>query len=239
MSFIITLNVREGIVMASDSRLTLDRTIPGPPATVQLSVAQSDSNYKTFLVPSGVGISTFGAAMLNGEPLSGSIESFINDVAIPKKLSVEAAAQELLVYYSAMPSPPATFFHVAGYTTTKPPEPQVWIVAIADKKVERSNPSGVPGAWWGGQTDILARLIQNVAQLDGNGQIVEVLPYHQIPWEFLTLQDAVDFATFAVRSTIDATRFQPRPKTVGGPIDVLVIKPTGPVWIQRKELHVL
>ena len=40
-----------------------------------------------------------------------------------------------------------------------------------------------------------------------------------------------------MRSTIDAIRFQPRPKTVGGPIDVIVIKPNRSFWVQRKELH--
>ena len=81
-------------------------------------------------------------------------------------------------------------------------------------------------------------LIQPVGLLDQQGKLSSALPHQPIPWGFFTLQDAVDFAIFAVRSTIDALRFQPRAKTVGGPIDVLVIKPTGASWIQRKELRV-
>jgi len=53
----------------------------------------------------------------------------------------------------------------------------------------------------------------------------------------MPLQDAVDFSIFAIRTTIDAIRFQARPKNVGGPIDVLVITPDGAEWIQRKELR--
>jgi len=32
-------------------------------------------------------------------------------------------------------------------------------------------------------------------------------------------------------------RFQTREKTVGGPVDVLVIKPDRAFWVARKELH--
>jgi hypothetical protein len=51
------------------------------------------------------------------------------------------------------------------------------------------------------------------------------------------VQDAIDFAIYAVRATIDTMRFEARPKNVGGPIDVLLITPQGSRWIQRKELH--
>jgi hypothetical protein len=33
-------------------------------------------------------------------------------------------------------------------------------------------------------------------------------------------------------------RFQPRPRTVGGPVDVLAITPEGARWVHRKELGV-
>jgi hypothetical protein len=51
------------------------------------------------------------------------------------------------------------------------------------------------------------------------------------------LQDAIDFAIYAVKTTRDTMRFQTRFKTVGGPVDVLVIKPEKAFLVQRKELH--
>jgi len=84
----------------------------------------------------------------------------------------------------------------------------------------------------------LARLILPVAQIDQKGAVTNTFPHFGIPFKFFTLQDAIDFAVFAVRSTIEAIRLQPRPKTVGGPIDVLVIKPENAFWVQRKELSV-
>ena len=53
----------------------------------------------------------------------------------------------------------------------------------------------------------------------------------------MNVQDAIDFAIYAVRTTIDTMRFEARPKNVGGPIDVLLITAQGSRWIQRKELH--
>ena len=53
----------------------------------------------------------------------------------------------------------------------------------------------------------------------------------------MTLQDAIDFSIYAIRTTIDTMRFQARPKNVGGPIDVLVITPDETRWIQKKELR--
>jgi hypothetical protein len=53
------------------------------------------------------------------------------------------------------------------------------------------------------------------------------------------LQDAIDFGVYAVKTTIDTMRFQQKEKTVGGPIDVLVIQPYNePFFVQKKELCV-
>lgn len=60
---------------------------------------------------------------------------------------------------------------------------------------------------------------------------------YNIPFNFFTLQDSIDFAKYALQTTIDTMKFENRIKTVGGPIDILVIKPNGGFWINRKELH--
>lgn len=238
MSFIITMYVREGIVMASDSRLTLNtEQKKDDKQVVQVAVGQSDSNYKTFLTPGNVGISTYGTAEIKGAPIAGYIDSFIIEQQMGD-LDIDILPERLLAYFCQFQPPPATQFHVAGYKETNGQKhQQVWHVDVGKNKVEQLNPPGKPGASWGGEADILARLIQPVGIIDPQGHVSQNLPYVPIPWQFFTLQDAIDFCIFAVRSTIDAIRFQPRPKTVGGPIDVLVIKPDKAFWVQRKELH--
>jgi hypothetical protein len=41
-----------------------------------------------------------------------------------------------------------------------------------------------------------------------------------------------------MEATINTMRFQTRAKTVGGPIDVLVIYPNKTEWVKQKKLHV-
>jgi hypothetical protein len=238
MSFIITLYVREGIVMASDSRLTLNTMQrQEDQQIVQVAVGQSDSNYKTFLAPNNIGISTYGAADIQGVPIAGYIESFISE-QLSEEDEVDSVPQKLLDYFKKFPGPPNTQFHVAGYKTeNNQREQQLWHVVVSRGTIERKNPPGQQGATWGGEADILARLVQPVGLLDDKGKLKEPLPYFQIPWHFFTLQDAIDYAVYAVKVTIDTIRFQPRPKAVGGPIDVLVIKPSEAFWVRRKELR--
>lgn len=245
MSFVITMFVREGIVMASDSRLTLTKTDKqDDKQLVNLAVAVSDSNYKTFLAPNNVGISTFGAAAIDGVPIAGYIESFVDEQLSDGRTEVDAVPGKLLEYFREFDPAPDVSFFVAGYKSeAKQKQQHVWLVRVAQDESKRVNQAtdsrghGPQGAQWGGDSDVLTRLIMPLAEIDQQGKIKRVLPTFQIPWQFFTLQDAIDFCVFAVRSTIDAIRFQPRPKSVGGPIDVLVIKPDDAFWVQRKELH--
>ena len=109
MSFIITLYVREGIVIASDSRLTLSTTRQeGDKQVVQLAVGQSDSNYKIFLAPKNIGIATFGAADIQGVPIAGYIESFINEHLTRGNYEVDQVPQEILSYFRNFSPPPDT-----------------------------------------------------------------------------------------------------------------------------------
>ena len=243
MSFIITLYVREGIVMASDSRLTLNTTEEEEEGKkiVRLAISQTDTNYKTFLATtangSRVGISTFGQADVDEVPIAGFIESFIDDRLSNTAIDVDAVPQLLLDYFKDLPDPPATGFHIAGYKKTEEkPEQHVWEIRVDENKSVRLNKTDIQGAAWAGEADIIARLVCDVAQISDSGEYIK-LPYHQIQWGYFTLQDAIDFAIYAVRATIDSIRFQPRPSSVGGPIDVLVLKPGEATWIQRKELH--
>ena len=53
---------------------------------------------------------------------------------------------------------------------------------------------------------------------------------------YFTLQDAVDFARYAVETTINTMRFKNVVETVGGNVDILVITPDETKWLQKTEL---
>jgi hypothetical protein len=252
MTFIITVNCNEGIVMAADSRLTIDRSYQQDDKTqIQTDIMVSDAHYKIFLAPNDVGISVCGAASVMGVPLAGYVERFIDeqvtqvlsspveDDGVAEGLEVDGIATQLLKYFRNFESPPDCMFHVAGYKTVEGKRvAQIWRVRIADNTAENTNENDSPGAIWGGETDIIYRLIQSVYYKKSDTEYAE-MPPADIAFQYFTLQDAIDFAVYAVRSTVDTIRFLAlRPKTVGGPIDVLVIKPREAKWVQRKELGV-
>ena len=240
MSLIITVYVREGIVMAADSRLTLNfpRTTPGGQPNI-LSITSSDSAKKLFLSPNDIGIATCGPADIGGVPIAGFIESFIVEKIKGQTLGVEQVAIELKTYFGALNVRPGTVFHVAGYARDKEIlEQRLFLVDPATSTLNQLNPVNQQGANWGGEIDVLQRLLNEVALIQRDGSNPVPLPSFGVPFEFFTLQDAIDFAFYGIRSTIDTLRFQAREKTVGGPIDVLVIRPDSSHWIEEKKLTV-
>lgn len=140
----------------------------------------------------------------------------------------------LLMYFSRFSPLPATIFVVAGYTQPNLKQ-QILRVFIKENRIEHVDCS-LPGASWDGETDVFSKIVNPVAVKTNDGSYVD-LPSFGTGFNFFTLQDAINYAEYAVDVTIKTMFFQDRVKTVGGPIDILAIKPTGGFWIQRKELH--
>lgn len=232
MSFIISVYTHEGIVMAADSRLTLNAKVSQGETDKEISFEFSNSTSKLFCTKKAVGISTCGDAGIGSTPIAGYIEQF---VVKNQEENVDSLASKLLAHFRGLNPNLNTTFHVAGYTAKG--EQKLYFVSTADNASKQVNPAGFQGAQWSGEGDILNRIINAGWLSDEKGNPGQKLPVYPIPWEFFSLQDAIDFAVFGMSATIGAIRFQNRIKTVGGPIDVLVIKPAGASWIQRKKLY--
>ena len=235
MSFVVTVYVPEAIVMASDSRQTV--TIKN-----QVETVSSDFAYKTFLLPSQqVGLSTFGQAALGGLSVQSQVERFAEEV-VDEGHSVEVVAQELIRYLHERYPNADTGFYVAGFKREgRTSIPHVYYCHVARAEVSRKNVNArtselTYGASWGGQADVITRLLK-AKQVVGAERQLQEISAARVNWHLLNVQDAIDFAIYAVRTTIDTMRFEARPKNVGGPIDVLLLTPAGARWIQRKELH--
>ena len=104
-------------------------------------------------------------------------------------------------------------------------------IFTSSDKIESIN-TDIQGAIWDGKIDVLSRVLTTMYTKSGNA-----LTDYQIPFNHFTIQDAIDFAKYAIQTTIDTMKFQQRGKTVGGPVDILIIKPDNAFWIARKELH--
>ena len=235
MSFIISVYTNEGIIMASDSRTTYTSTVNNTDGTVEklVGVQTTDTTYKTFLCQDRIGISTCGAADINGVPITGYIEDFSTKETNAES-TVDTVAKGLLEYFSKYDPLPATIFIVAGYTQPDL-DRQIMRVIVNMNKIDPIDCSS-PGAIWDGETDVFYKVVNPVAKKMGDGTY-EDLPHFGTAFNYFTLQDAIDYAEYAVDVTIKTMFFQIRNKTVGGPIDILAIKPSGGFWIQRKELH--
>ena len=232
MSLIVTVYTHEGIVMAADSRLTLNAKVSQDGKPREISFDFSNATQKIFCTTGNVGVSTCGAADIQHKPIAGYIEAF---AAENGNANVDDLAQQLLTHFRALKADLNTVFHVSGYTKDR--QQRIYVVAVAQNKVMQVNLEGAQGAKWDGETDVLTRIINASWVSDDQGKPSQQLPLYPIPWEFFSLQDAVDFAVFAMSMTIGAIRFQNRIKTVGGPIDILVVKPQEAFWVQRKKLH--
>lgn len=228
--------------MASDSRVTLNTQtqVQGQPTIMNVAVGMSDNNFKTFLAHGRIGISIHGQADQNGIPISGNIETFIREQEAQNLTTVQAFANDLKDFFRQYNPIPQTHFFVAGYDINgNDVNQRLYGIDVSGNTVTAADTTS-QGCQWGGESDVLVRLLQPTffEQQQGNTTTYQPLPHYGLPFQWFTIQDAIDFAVYAIRTTIDTIKFQPRAKTVGGPIDVLVIKPTGAKWISLKELKV-
>lgn len=236
MSFLVAVHVNEGIVLASDRRTTYSNTTTIDGKIVQrIGVHITNSTDKTFVCPNNAGISTCGDSSLMGKPITGFIQEMIRE-KISKDCKVENMPQIIIDYFSKIPKTPDTHFFVAGYDTTALGKQQLlYRIKLKSKEIEKINTSA-QGASWDGETFTLARLIQNVAIKTDDGKYLD-LPFEEILWPYFTLQDAIDFARYAVETTIQTMRFKNVIETVGGKVDILVITPDKTTWLQKELLY--
>jgi len=240
MSLVITVFVPEGIVLAADSRLSLTyETKEGTPQqNYKHTITASDSNDKVFLVKDKFGISTCGTADIKGIPIAGFINQFIEN-KITDSTEVDQIPQLLLDFFGQPYNFPNIYFYVSGFKIEQGVStPHTYHIDIPKKtSIKINTPQNQFGANWGGETEIMSRLLSPI-KLNQNNQWIDLNPA-PIPFNFFTLQDAVDFSIYAIRTTIESFRFQQRPKTVGGAIDILVLKAgEKPFWVAKKQYKI-
>lgn len=232
MSLIICVHVEEGIVLASDSRASFNKQNGNMSL---IGVHSTNTANKTFLCSNNVGISACGDASIQGKPISGFIEAFIRE-KIKVDTDIEDMPNIIIEYFKNLEPNLKTLFIVAGYKKENEKHIQkIYRIDTLNSKIETMK-TDTQGALWNGETLTLTKLITPVyiKKKDEDGYVP--LPISDIAWNLYTLQDAIDFAKYGIKTTMDTMRFQTVPETVGGPIDILVIKPEAAEWLSKKEL---
>ena len=149
---------------------------------------------------------------------------------------VSSIPQIIIDFFNELPLVPDTHFIVAGYDKTESGKQQLlYKVRVKEKSIDQINTDS-QGAFWDGETYTLTQLIQNVAIKTTDNNYLD-LPFEDILWGYFTLQDAIDFARYAVETTIQTMRFKNVVETVGGSVDILVITPDETKWLQKELLR--
>ena len=213
-----TVYVPEGIVMAADSRMTGNIALKTADGKTQQQgmFSISDNAQKVFLLSKvKVGISSCGAAILEGKTISDYLRIFeIEEVT--KMDTVTDVAKKLQAY--AYKHFPHVNFFVCGYDED---EPFVYDVGRELKRINMDNGNIRYASSWSGEQLAITKLL--------NSQ-----PPTPINHNLMPLKDAVDFAEFLIDVTIKLQRFEMKPMTCGGEIDVLVLTKDDAFWQKHK-----
>lgn len=227
MSLIIGVYIPTGIILSGDSRTTgtIPSQIPNPQnaaqnLTVHTNIVVSDSTSKIFKMYDRFGVATFGNSHINNLPIAHFIEQF--ETQNPAPATTNDLSNALLTHFRTVTPIPATGFLVAGYDNN---DQYIYDVDVTNNTTSRHNftTQQIFGVAWGGDSDIVGRLLNNPASMP--------------IFEFMNLQDAIDFSRHLIRTSIDQMRFEPRFPTVGGSIDTLVITNGYTDFIDVKKLR--
>ncbi len=258
MTIVVAAAAPDGIVLASDSRTTY---VHGRRHRIA-----SDHAAKVFAPYSGVGVATFGIALIQGQTISGLMEEYVAQRSDRAGTAVEDVAEDLSIFFqhaleravaggSPDPPPGALGFLVAGYDA-----------AGAGRIVEvlLPSPAGVSplikhdvstredGVVFRGRTRYMRRMLEGYdtdalaaqAKLPAKAKY-ELQRLGYIIGDLVTTQDALDLATFIVRMTIDMERVtdgtyaQPGDIPVcGGAMQALLVSRSRSEWIAREPLRV-
>lgn len=265
MSLGVVIKGTQGVVLAADSRVTLEARRPnlGHPIPVNFDNA---SKLLTFSKPHNyVAAVTYGAAVIGLRTAHSFVPAFEQSVLTKcsERQGVKKYAEQLSEFFmdrwrESVPPDyhgPNMTFIVGGYDP-KAAYGKVFLFEIPGKPEPEPRNAGENefGMTWGGQLEVASRIIhgfdptlpqvvkkvlglhdQEVNQL--TDQLHKALAF-PIPYEVLPLQDCIDLTIFLIRSTMGAQNLAVGVRGVGGPIEVAVITQTeGLEFIQRKKLH--
>ncbi len=262
MTICVVVKVAEGLVLAADSAATLQGIIAGKPAGVlQLfEFANKIARIKDY----PIGVMSWGLGSISDRSIQSLIMEWEYNYKNKKnnaQYTVQKVGQDLLTFlkkrynkaYPPKGDRPLLGLFVGGYSARQFFADEYTYEFPASKRLERQRPDtsgGRPdfGTNWFGLTDALERLIKGydptaLNELVNRGADQAIVQkwvddsVSELPLVFdgMPIQDAVDFANYAVQLTIGRFRFGPGPPLCGGDIDIAVITPDAFEWAERKR----
>ena len=258
MTLIVSVRSADGIVIAGDSLSSLNRQIninqPGKvtcpqcqhehtvTANFQGNVRESTFSHTEKVLPflKKFGIGIFGSGLIGGNSVNFLIRAFEHWIKENGRTinSVTQLAEEiglnlhrhLIKQLEIEKQPLGRFpdnhiflgFQVAGYDELEPKT--IEVLLGKDVKFQSFDRLGCSVS---GSKEVV-EAIWNL-----NETIADTKPIYQI----FSLQESIDYVDFLISSTISFQRFSPRTPTVGGEIDIALLRPFEKFqWIRQKPL---
>lgn len=263
MSLGIVIKAPEGIVLAAESRVTLT-TNQGNGAPQLMVNYDNATKLFSFNNPNkAIGVVTYGQAAI-GQRTAHSFAPEFESTLPADRLLVQDFAQRLSDFFMqqwnlVMPAnytgPDMTFI-IAGFNDNEP-YGRVFLINLPRQPapVEQQPNQGEFGISWGGQREIVDRLIQGFDQrvIQIVTQVLNLNPQQQnqihqalrtnlqlpLPLNAMALQDCVNLALLFLRTTIEAQSLTVGVRGCGGPIDVAIIKRGEDIkFVQKKDIIV-
>jgi hypothetical protein len=263
MSLGVIIKCPEGLVLAAESRVTVNAKTPNG------TIHNNFDNAKKLLAFSGchrfIGAITYGLGSINLRTAQSFMPEF--ESSLPEnRVPVEEFAQRMATFFleqwknEGLPdvdqykNAPLVFM-VGGFDENDPYGKVYEIVIPFKPQPSLIKDSKSFGVNWGGQREIVDRLIKgyderiinilrDYLKLDDT-QVEEIkrltAPLQlQIPVQIMALQDCIDLANFVMKTTINGQELTLGVRGCGGNIDVAVITRTdGIQYIKKKELTAL
>lgn len=280
MSLGIMIKGSEGIVLAADSRVTLFSQVPqqvppNMPANMPLPTMIIPSNFDnatkvlTVKGQTHVGAVTYGLGAFMTATGPRTMQSFVPEfeqeleAAETGRLSILTFATRLSEFFvqqwnthvNRPPNPGEEInFLVGGYDENEPyGKAYLFVVPNQAVPVEQNAGPGQFGITWGGQHDMVYRLLYGFdialpefvrASLNLTPEQIMTLRQQMeprfsagIPYQFLPLQDSVDLAVFLIQSTISFQKFRTTVvRGVGGPVEVATVTRAGFNFVSQKTI---
>lgn len=218
MSLLFSLILQDAIIMASDSRTTYvykDK----PPKYV-------DTAYKTVIMDNKIGISHCRNATCKGKTITEHLEDFMKQY---KGRVISRIPTLLKSYFNELDPNLDCVFLICGYDRYNSPR---FYRVYTQGGIENGGKL-VPGqAFWEGERTVCSKLFSPTYVKKGTSYTLH--SDYQCLVKNYDVYDAVRYINFAFKATEEYMSFHECNQTVGGPIDILVLKPDFYYWYQKK-----
>ena len=216
MSLLVSLFINDAIIMASDSRTTYKTST---------SIRYVDKTYKTVLMDGKIGISHCLNAEINGKSIDYHLQNFMQ---INKGRGLTRIPELLKNYFINLKSDCVIEFFVCGYINNTRYGYRINTQDGITKLNTTSN-----HLYWAGNKTISTRLFYPDLYIKKNSKYVKH-SFSPLRLDEFTLTDGIDFVEFMINTVEKVMSYQNCDQNIGGPVDILIIKPSFAYWHKRK-----